>query len=293
MNNSNVSNKEILPVTVVIASLGGANLAKTIFILNKGCGVPAEIIVSIPGELFQSVVDLQMCQNIKIVNSNDRGQVLQRAIGLSMASNPYVLQMDDDVLFESGTLKSLVKVLIEKGEKNVIAPFYKLQLNGANSTKFLYGIKGFLLNCYYWLICGAFFGKKRCGSISTSGIGFGVLIEKHITMPIESEWLPGGAVICHRGDLIVDNYYPFLGKAYSEDLIHSILWRKNDVKLWTDPCSIAFIDVSNESMKWIDLIARLRANVYVSKMVNGSPWRCYIWFIFYVIYNASKILRIR
>lgn len=289
MSDLTVPQKEILPVTVVIASLGGINLANTIFVLNQGYGVPAEIIVSVPSELYQSVVELQLCKNVKVIRSDDRGQVAQRAIGLIIASNPYVLQMDDDVIFEMDTLKSLVEVLMEKGEKNVVAPFFKLQSNGENSTKSYYGIKGFFLNCYYWLVFGAFFGRKRYGSISPAGIGFGVLKEKGKNRQVESEWLPGGAVICHREDLIVNNYYPFPGKAYSEDLIHSVLWRKNGVRLWTDFCAIAFVDVSNESMKWIDLIARLRAYIYVAKIVDGSPWRCYLWFLFHITFNAQKI----
>lgn len=290
MKNLNALTREVLPVSVVIASLGGEKLINVISKLNQGNGVPSEIIVSVPGELFQGVADMLQRDNVMVIKSECRGQVIQRSIGLKMASNPYVLQMDDDVIFENSALKLLVENLITKGKKNIIAPLFKLQLGGENSTKSSYGAKGFLLNCYYYLICGALFGKARYGTISPAGIGFGILMEKNTNMNVESEWLPGGAVICHKEDLIFDNYYPFAGKAYSEDLIHSVLWRQNNNKMWTNCSAIAFIEITNESMGWKDLLARLRAHIYVAKMVKGSPWRSYLWFFFHIIYNANKII---
>ena len=40
------------------------------------------------------------------------------------------------------------------------------------------------------------------------------------------EWLPGGCILFRKEDLIEKNFYPYKGKAYCEDILHSILLRE-------------------------------------------------------------------
>lgn len=279
-----------LPISVVIATLGGDVLKDTITHLNRGEGVPAEILICIPEAEAANAECVTAIDNVHVIKTPCRGQVAQRAVGLSMAAYPYVMQFDDDVILPADTLKALFDTLMAKGPGNVVAPFFRIQPNGDEGTRYVEGWRGFLRNCHASLLCGAAFGRKRLGRISSSGIGFGVPLSAGSDRVVESEWLPGGVALCHKEDLIVYNYYPFPGKAFSEDLIHSILWRRQGCRLWTVLDVSAMIDVTVESFAWKSVMGRYTAHAYVAELAGGSVWRTRLWFTFYCLLNARQLL---
>jgi hypothetical protein len=141
------------------------------------------------------------------------------------------------------------------------------------------------------LVCGAKFGKKRFGKISSSGIAFGIVMHSNDARITESEWLPGGVALCHKADLITHDYYPFPGKAFSEDLIHSVLWRQQGCRFWTLLDVSAMIDVTIESFDWKSVIGRYRAHAYVAQIVGGSVWRTRLWFSLYCVLNMRQLVK--
>lgn len=279
-----------LPISVVIATLGGDVLRDAIAHLNQGTVVPAEILVCIPETVASNADSVSGVGNVRIIKTSCRGQVAQRAVGLEMARHVYVMQFDDDVILPPTTLEVLFDALTAKGPGHVIAPFFRIQPNGVDGTRYDKGFRGFVRSCYYTVVCGAAFGRKRLGRIASSGIGFGVPMSTGPERVVESEWLPGGVALCHKEDLIIDNYYPFPGKAFSEDLIHSILWRSRGCRLWTALDVSAMIDVSVESFVWSSVMGRYRAHAYVTKLAGGSVWRTRLWFAFYCLLNVRKLL---
>lgn len=282
--------KRELPVSVVIATLGGEVLKTTIAHLNQGEGVPAEILICIPEPEAANADCVAAIGNVHVIITPCRGQVAQRAVGLGMAAYPYVMQFDDDVILPPDTLKVLYETLLSKGPGNVVAPFFRLQPTGAEGTRYVEGFRGMLRNVHASLVCGAKFGRNRLGKISSSGIGFGVPMSSGDTRVVESEWLPGGVALCHKADLITYNYYPFPGKAFSEDLIHSILWRKQGCRLWTVLDVSAMIDVTIESFVWKAVLSRYRAHAYVAKLSGGSVWYTRLWLVCYCFLNARQLL---
>lgn len=279
-----------LPVSVVIATLGGEVLKNTIAHLNRGEGIPAEILICIPEAEAARADCAASISNVHVIKTPCRGQVAQRAVGLGVAAHPYVMQFDDDVILPPDTLKVLFETLIAKGPGNVVAPFFRIQPGGEDGTRYVGGMHGFLRNCHSTLICGAAFGRGRLGRISPAGIGFGVPMSVAGERVVESEWLPGGVALCHKADLITYNYYPFPGKAFSEDLIHSILWRKQGCRLWTVLDVSAMIDVTVESFAWKSVMGRYRAHAYVAQLAGGSVWRTRLWLAFYCLLNARQML---
>jgi len=282
--------KRELPISVVIATLGGDILKQTIWHLNQGEWVPAEILICIPETEAENADCVTAISNVHVVKTPCRGQVAQRAVGLGMAAQPYVMQFDDDVILPSDTLKILYETLLAKGSGNVVAPFLRVQTTGEECTRYNGGLLGLLRNCHASLVCGAKFGKNRLGQISSSGIAFGVSMISCDPRVIESEWLPGGVALCHKEDLITHNYYPFAGKAFSEDLIHSILWRQQGCRLWTLLDVSAMIDVTIESFDWKSVMGRYRAHAYVAQIVGGSVWRTRLWLAFYCLWNLRQLL---
>ena len=282
--------KRELPISVVIATLGGEALTNTIAHLNQGAAAPAEILICIPETEAANADCVSTVRNVHVIKTTCRGQVAQRAVGLEMARHTYVMQLDDDVILPPTTLKVLFDMLIAKGPGNVVSPFFRIQPNGEDGTRYDEGFHGFVRNCYSTLVCGAAFGRKRLGRIASSGIGFGVPMSAGPGRVVESEWLPGGVALCHKADLIAYNYYPFPGKAFSEDLIHSILWRRQGCRLWTALDVSAMIDVSVESFVWKSVMGRYRAHAYVAKLAGGSVWRTRLWFAFYCFLNVRKLM---
>lgn len=285
------ASEQILPLTVVIATLGGEVLKDTVARLNQGYGIPTEILICIPEDCAADADWVSDVANVEIIKTACRGQVAQRAIGLSRASQPYVMQLDDDVILLPDTVRTVFSAVLTKGPGHVAAPFFRIWPSGEDGTRYIGGLPGFLRNCHASLVCGSPFGRKRMGRITSAGTGFGVPMENGPDRVVESEWLPGGVVICHRQDVIAENYYPFPGKAYSEDLIHSVLWRQRGCRLWTVLDAFAMIDVTVESLSWKSLMARFRAHAYVAKLSGGSIWHTRAWFVVHCLANARGLLR--
>ncbi len=289
MNSFNIQEKRI-SISVVIPTLGDISMGKTIESLNAGSIVPNEIIICIPKENIERVLNLRSISNVKIIKTDFRGQVYQRAQGLAIAKSIVVMQSDDDILFPENCLEVLLNSLLLKGAGNIIAPSFKLKKNQEYATCRKNTINDLLRDLYATLICGARFGVRRYGTISKAGVGYGTLPHRDYVDLIESEWLPGGVTICFKTDLIQGDYYPFLGKAYSEDLIHSVLWRLRGFKLWVNQQVNVLIDVSEESFKIEELIARYKAHLYVAKLLGGNSFRTKLWFMCHFLKNSRKII---
>lgn len=277
-------------VSVVIATLGGSSLKKTIDLLNMGTIAPTEILICIPKENIAQIQNLRVISNVRVVESDSRGQVCQRAQGLAVAKSKLVMQIDDDVQVSNQVLETLVTSLLLKGSGNVIAPIFKLNTTGKYATYRKKNINNVIYDLYATIICGARLGNRRYGTISVSGVGYGILPKETCEDLIPVEWLPGGVAICFKDDLVLDNYYPFPGKAYSEDLIHSVLWRSRGIKLWINQRVDVLIDVSDESFEVKEVWNRYKAHAYVARLLGKNSFRTKIWFVCYLIKNIKKIM---
>ena len=279
----------MLPISVVIATLGGPELEKTLANLNKSPShSPNEILICIPGNLEHKVSKLTKYQNLKILRTKECGQVLQRAHGLGQATQEYVLQLDDDVSFEENALYKLYQELEKLGVNNCISPAF-MPINSNICNRSTYSL---LRDIMLPVICGAALGFKKQGTIAPSGIGYGVDPKCNTNIyPMKVQWLPGGFILCRRGDLVLENYYPWPGKAYSEDLIHSVLWGKKYVQLWVTNTTVANVIISKESYDLKEVYARFRAHLYVARLIKCNGARTYIWLLIYVLKNFSKIVK--
>jgi len=219
-------NRETYPLSVVIATLGGDTLAGTIEQLNRGTIVPAEILICIPEEESSRAERLSF-GNVKIVKTACRGQVAQRAVGFQRASHELVLQLDDDLLVDKHCVEHLVNALTVHGGKTAVAPSLVLASSGLSCYRETRNRT--LLGIYYWLMNGT--RGYRPGSITKAGTNIGIdpaVLEREI---VEVEWVAGGCVMHHRNNLILDDFYPFDGKAYCEDLYHSHHLRRKGLML--------------------------------------------------------------
>lgn len=270
-----------LSLSVVIATLAGKELEQTIYYLRNGESVPAEILICIPEDVTPQL-NIVEDECVRVVWTPCRGQVAQRAFGLAQAKSNYVLQMDDDVILSETTMGLLYESLVRLGPGNALSPLFKNADTQEYLTRYEQNIKGFFKSVIASLIGGAPWSYRRMGKIDHSGIPYA--IDRRFTRGaslVEAEWLPGGCVICHQADLVLDNYYPFTGKAYSEDVIHSLLWRKRGVRLWVASDISIGTHIAPMPATFKSILADYRARAYVVVLNDGNIWRCRIWFLLY------------
>ncbi|MCX6237746.1 MAG: glycosyltransferase [Bacteroidia bacterium] len=284
------STKEnIHPVSVVIPTLGGESLQGTIERLNVGTLVPNEILVCIPEEDAFKVENL-LFPNVKIIRTNLRGQVAQRAIGFQLAENQLVMQLDDDILVRGTCLERMVELILKDTNLAIAPKFY-------NSVTGIY--HSFLVpshrkqSIFEKILFYVINGRRgyQPGQISKAGINMGIPEKPENWQDVE--WLPGGCVLHWSRNLILFNYYHFEGKAYVEDLFHSNLMRKSGVVLTR--CGYAGCDVDFSSSSFTNLMSFLKnyaeyakhMKVFVNE-IHRSKFRLYCFLILNIARLAAR-----
>lgn len=268
-------------IATVIASLGGNSLKSTIESLNSGTLTPDEILVCIPKSFSSRVRNLTHA-NLKIVETDCAGQVAQRAIGFQVAKSDMVLQLDDDMIFEPETLKTLVDELVRLGSGNVLSPVFYNSQTGDCLHQLGTGVSGFFNNLIHFVFCGAKWAEQRMGSITKVGLNYGV-DGKYLSSDLfKTQWLPGGCVLSYRQDLITENFFPYSGKAFSEDLIHSYLRTKRGLHHWVTGRARCFTEVEVANLTF-DYSGMDKARRYYVSLSGGSLWRLNIYIFITII----------
>ena len=135
----------------------------------------------------------------------------------------------------------------------------------------------------FWLING----KKGfdAGKISKNGIAMGL---PDTNDDYEVEWLSGACVMHRKENLITYDFYPYKGKAYSEDIIHSILMRKKSINLIRSGKAICKVNLSSgidtkSIIKEFYSVLRIGLHLLENK-------RNYVYYVIYhIVIYISKV----
>jgi|TARA_B110000971_G_C20040176_1_gene517748 GT2 family glycosyltransferase len=271
-------------ISVVIPTIGEKILHKVIHKLQQGATKPNEIILVFPEENKNKASEYQNYKNTKIIISLIKGQVDQRILGFKNAKYEYVLQLDSDILVNKKTLSLLLEQY--NGNKNIcLSPKIinkdLIQSKNHNSYKRKYSGKITLWGSSIW------YGKNN-----------------HPKNNTEVEWLQGGCVLHLNKNLITENYYPYKGKAYGEDVIHSCILRNiKKIRLMYCP-TIKVIEIANNqninNFNFKNIIEFIKNNYLSKKKIieinNGNYFMFYIWFILFIlkrvmVFSVSKIIK--
>lgn len=278
-------------VSVVIATLGGESLFKTIERLNRGTVIPSEVIVCIP-ETESGRLENIKAGNVRVVATSFRGQVAQRAYGFKQAEYEYVLQLDDDILVREDCIEKLLACMNEIEDIAIGPKLYDARTREYYSflTPTSAGRRWYR-SLLFWIINGV--KGYEPGQISRCGVGMGVPEQPGDWGNLG--WLPGGCVLHRKKNLVLYDFYPFTGKAFIEDLFHSIILRKNNIRLMR--CGEAACDVDLSSSKMgnvceLILIYRgyTRALKRLIEQTGRSKLRLYLYLVTYFFGTAVKKL---
>ncbi|HUR92445.1 MAG TPA: glycosyltransferase [Gemmatimonadaceae bacterium] len=224
-------------VTVVIATLGGASLRQTIEQLNRGTVVPDEILVCVPNADDVRPESLPY-DNVRVVAVGRRGQVNQRIAGFRSARTEYVLQLDDDIYLDEDCLERLLREAARRGDRSALAPTIvytdtRLPCHSMRDRR----------TPPSWLekkIHGE--DLSRPGRITRAGLNVELDFSASDESSVPTEWVPGGCVLHARKNVLLEEFYPFAGKAYGEDTIHSVHLRRKGVELFIVRDAICAMD---------------------------------------------------
>ena len=127
---------------------------------------------------------------------------------------------------------------------------------------------GLIMSLYYWIINGNIGYKSR--KVSLAGTNIGVNPEEVRERVVSVDWQPGGCILHNKKNLILDNYYPYEGKAYSEDLIHSHLLRKSGLSLFVASRSRCMTKPNPRLSLRGELYRDFKARLYLLRLVQQS-----------------------
>lgn len=280
-------------LTVVIATLGGDSLQATLETLNRGSKVPTEILVCIPAQEAPRVLSVT-CPNLRVVVTSCRGQVAQRAVGFQQAAGPLVLQMDDDMLVAPDCVERLVETLALCGPKAAVAPAL-MDLHSGCPVYRKPDRPVLLQMLYYWLMNGP--AGHEPGKLNRAGdpVGIDPAAAAAGQRIHDVEWLPGGCVMHFQPNLVFDNFFPFSGKAFCEDLIHSHLLRAKGVRLVVDVAAVCKLELVHASASGVgeflrNLRADFRARRYFMQLSGRHTFRMYMFYLARVVSYLGKRL---
>ncbi len=266
-------------LSTVIATLGGDVLKTTINTINQGTVSPEEILVCIP-ETEAKLVSLSDIPNVKVLPTPVRGQVAQRAHGFTKSKGDYVLQIDDDIVIENDCIETLINT-IKDDNKMAVAPSM-FDIETGKSIYFRTKYSSYLELLYYYVMNGM--EGYQPGKIDKSGTAVGVDPDEFDNEIIEVEWLAGGCVLHHKANLVLKDYFPFKGKAFGEDVIHSHYLKKSGVKLLINTnakCNLEKIPSTTYSFsQWLkNLYGDYRVRRHHQNLSGRKSIRIYAFYI--------------
>ena len=186
---------------------------------------------------------------------------------------------------KNDAIEKLVRCLNSSDKKTAGAP--AIFWNNTNISAFKRGRVSIAEKFSNWIVNGKF--GYQPGVISLSGVGFGFYFNGNFQNKIQTEWLPGGCILHRMDNLVTENYFPFSGKAYSEDLIHSLLLKKNEVKLYICNNAIGFIEPIFYPDSLIELYKQYKATKYVVKIRDRGFARLHLFYFFRLIKTIVKL----
>lgn len=286
-----MSNIAMGSVSVVIPTIGEKVLEKTIRQLNMGTLIPDEILVCIPDKYVHETSNINF-NNVTIIETAFSGQVAQRAEGFKLAKGDVVIQLDSDVYVDRDCIYSLVKTLRNSGCKTCVAPvMYNLSTKKATSPLVE---KKLSTKFYYWIINGSLGFVP--GSISISGAGMGIIFDPADKSKHSVEWMPGGCVAHHKDNLVLDDYYPFKGKSFCEDMIHSLLLSKKGCSLIIDAEARCGVEIpASQDLGFFEYIEEhfsgYKARKYFVEFSGNSLFRMNLYYVSLLINHILRSIK--
>ena len=288
-----------MKISIIIATIGDRDLTPTLESIENSSIEIDEIIVSVPKKTIINKRILRDHENVIIHSSKYKGQVHQRIEGFKIAKNEIVVQLDDDIILEKSCL-NLMFDFIKLNQKSAISAHFhdiitkksiysREGKTGFFTFFFLSELQNSRNKIYNKIKNGN--NVQQSGDISKSGFETYPDMQKH-TKPFITGWIPGACVMHYKRNLILSNFFPFTGKAYCEDLYHSIALKKNNIKLYYHPNAKAYLKIESVKSNFNGFIKYLKNDFFIrKKLVEENKLSKTRMIIIYIIKIFSYLFK--
>jgi GT2 family glycosyltransferase len=219
---------DVSQVSIVIASVGRGSLNRVISNIDSWPSSPMIIIVSLPNN---GRIDLGFSPTTPVCffRASSRGQVLQRVEAFRRVTSRFVLQLDDDISIDYASLIKLGEtLLLDKAFAVGTKIRYENQKDEVSNQHSPYRT---LMKRLEHRIIGSNSKNYFPGKDTLSGVPILVDSDNFPFELLEVDYVSGGAMLHYRKNLILQNYFPFEGRADYEDLFHCLALRKSGVRI--------------------------------------------------------------
>lgn len=265
--------------SIVIATVGRESLLPLINSLLKHLSaIDFRVYVVLPtsteAKIWRSKLESRCVQ---ILAAGVRNQVSQRAFGFRHCAGRIVIQLDDDLVLDSECIPTMVQMLNATGQGNIIGATRKDFIQSISperdySRRIMGGYIWYRArDCYAFIFGGAVWGSDRWGSVTRRVAAYAMQWESGRGDLVATDWLAGGCVACFHEDLIIEEFYPFGGKAYFEDFIHSHLRRSKGLKHWVAQGSLFQHLESGRQRSFGESVLEAYRRVQVAAFLGLSP----------------------
>ena len=267
-------------LTVVMATVGEPSLKRTIESLFNSSVVPDKILICIPKKNQKNLPSLVEFGNVvEIIPTNENGQVIQRIIGFRASTSKYTLQLDSDIVLEKDCLEILISFLEINNNAAVAPQIFDIETSEHHSYLNPHSSKFSRLDLRLLHFLANGYDGFKPGIISKCGENFGTIEGEG---PTKCEWLPGCCILHRNKNLVLENFYPFKGKAYSEDVIHSHILRNRNIELYELPNAKAQVFFpSNWNLKISEIafvqFKAFKMKFYTAKILGKSRLRLLLY----------------
>ena len=219
---------------IVIPSVGEPSIYKLLDSIASSTILPNRTIIVIRDIDSFSFDPSLYPFKISLLQSPISGQVNQRIFGFLNSISSLVIQIDADCSFDSCFLLNYITEFLRLESICDSAIALSPSFIDSNS-RLMFSNENRLSSCYRFLLgmVGLLFSQKN---LSKFGQNFPLNLPNNLLAgsihTYSSDWLPGGCVLQRKNWLILQNYYPFPGKAYAEDLFHSYLLFSSSVSVF-------------------------------------------------------------
>ena len=148
-----------------------------------------------PNTKVNDVYSTGICDEIKVLNSNKKGQVNQRQYAYSHCQTELIMQMDDDIIIDIKTLNILIKNFSKIPTNSCLAPYLKNDRKEENNRKLYEYSRNLIL---FWS------SRPVSGTVAITSYPVPHRSERNSSNKecIEAEWLPGGILIMNKNNII-------------------------------------------------------------------------------------------
>lgn len=276
-------------LSVVIPTVGRACIKSTLSVIETWAVCPREIVVALPNDSLFDLSSISTTLKLVEVRSH-RGQVNQRLAGFRYASSEFVLQLDDDILIDSPSIILLLEAINICNSCAVAPSLYKYPESVPWDTL----PRDIVSRSRHWVLRKILGAKSRLsfmGTISQAGVPFAVDPTFIQGESIDVDWVPGGVLLHRRENLILDQFFPFEGRASHEDLFHSFLLRRKGVRIMILRSSLAYHPSPPLGIEpWSMVIHGLKIHLAFVSRFGFSRKRFFIWAIYSIFSHSMRRL---